>query len=76
MEELAEEYNMVVINTGQGTRLNNNGSNSQTEICLVSGNLSLKCSWKTIDGDEWGSDHLTHHDHSKWEATRRRNRDN
>lgn len=57
LEDLIDEFGMTVINTGRGTRINNDGSYSHLDLTLVSNNISAKCSWTTID-DTWGSDHL------------------
>ena len=58
IENLIEDNNLVTLNTGRGTRLNNDGSYSHLDICATSSQLSLKGSWSIIDDDEWGSDHL------------------
>ena len=51
--DLIDDLNLTVLNTGCGTRLNNNGP----YIALSSSNLSAKFNWTVID-DCWGSDHL------------------
>ena len=56
--DAADELNLTFLNTGSGTRLNRDGSYSHIDVALASANLSLKCEWKIIDEDEWGSDHL------------------
>jgi len=42
-------------------------------VALASANLSLKCDWRIIDDDEWGSDHLpalvTYNESSNTEET-------
>ena len=56
--DAAEELELAVLNTGSGTRLNRDGTYSHLDVALASANLSLKCDWRIIDDDEWGSDHL------------------
>ena len=58
IQELLEEHDLVVLNTGEGTRLKNDGTYSHLDVGLASINLSTKCNWYRIDDDEWGSDHI------------------
>ena len=52
------ETNLVVLNTGQGTRLNAETSTlSVTDLSLVSVPISTKCEWE-MHSDMMGSDHF------------------
>ena len=64
--EAVDELDLTVLNTGRGTRLNTDGSYIHLDVTLASSNLSLKCDWRIIDDDEWGSDHLTTLVTSQW----------
>ena len=49
---------MVVLNTGQGTRLNaEKGTLSAIDLSLVSAPMSTKCEWE-VHSDTLGSDHF------------------
>ena len=55
--DILENLNLTILNTGCGTRINNDGSYSHLDIAFASSNLSAKSNWSVID-DCWGSDHL------------------
>lgn len=56
-EQLIDNHDYVVVNTGQPTRQNFNGNMSHLDITLVSRNLGAKCRWSVLN-DCLGSDHL------------------
>ena len=56
MEELIGT-DMVVLNDGTGTRINNDGSRSHLDLSIASKDLSAKCNWYVME-DSWNSDHL------------------
>jgi ribonuclease HI/exonuclease III len=57
LENLLEETECVVINTGQPTRQNHGGGMSVLDLTMVSKELASKCAW-TVLADTLGSDHL------------------
>jgi exonuclease III len=57
IEELIEEYNFVLINTGQPTYQGIRGGMSVLDLTMVSSEIGLKCTWTVLE-DAWGSDHL------------------
>ena len=58
IQEMLEDHNLTVLNTGEGTRLNHDGKYSHLDISLTSNTLAINSNWMIIDDDEWGSDHL------------------
>jgi ribonuclease HI len=56
IEKFIDENNLVVLNTGQGTHLKNNGGTSPIDVTLATRNLSLKSAW-LVNSDNCGSDH-------------------
>ena len=56
LEELIDENNFVVINTGQPTYQMASGGQSHLDLTLTSTSLALKCQWFTINST-LGSDH-------------------
>src|SRR5207244_10285340 len=63
-----EENDLVCLNTGEGTRLNNNGSLSHLDISLCNSELSSKFTWEVMS-NSWGSDHyptMTIHPKNKY----------
>ena len=58
IQEMLEDHNLTVLNTGEGTRLNHDGKYSHLDISLTSNTLAINSNWTIIDDDEWGSDHL------------------
>ena len=55
--ELIDELNLTVLNTGAGTRINNNGALSHLDVAFASNNISSKMN-RGIKDECWGSDHL------------------
>ena len=60
IEEIIDECNLSVLNTGNGTHIKNNGSLSPIDLSLASNRLALKCNWRVLN-DSMGSDHLPIH---------------
>jgi ribonuclease HI len=57
-EDMLDDYDLVCLNDGSGTRLDKHtGRLSCIDLTLVSGNFALNCSWMVKD-DNWGSDHF------------------
>ena len=56
IEELIDN-NLVVLNDGTGTRINNDGGRSHLDIAIASNSIAAKCNWSVLD-DTWNSDHL------------------
>lgn len=48
---------LVILNDGSGTRLNNSGTFSALDLTIVAYDLATKCSWE-VHNDTFGSDHL------------------
>ena len=57
LEELIEEHNLVVLNTGAGTFVRPFGEMSHLDIAMVSANISRIANWTVMD-DALGIDHL------------------
>ena len=57
VEELMEDNNFVILNTGQPTHQKHLGGMNTLDLSIVSQNLSTKCSWH-VHNDTIGSDHL------------------
>lgn len=56
IQKIIDINKLVCINTGEGTRLNCNGSLSHLDLTLVSPSLGALTNWEVIT-DTWGSDH-------------------
>ena len=56
-EQLMDQHNYVVVNTGQPTRQDYRGNMSHLDTTFVSKDLGAKCTW-TVLNDCLGSDHL------------------
>src|SRR4029077_15013325 len=57
IERFVEENNLVVLNKGQGTRINHTASLSHLDIALCSKNLSSILNLEVLE-ETWGSDHF------------------
>lgn len=57
IDNLLEKTDLVLLNDGNGTRINPNGSLSPLDLSFVSYELATKCSWR-IHQDNFGSDHF------------------
>jgi len=56
LEDLIEQYNLCILNNGQGTHIKHRGGLSPIDLSLASNNLALKCNWR-VSSDSLGSDH-------------------
>ena len=57
LEDLIEEHNLVVLNTGSGTFVRPSGEMSHLDIAMVSANIARIVNWTVLD-DTLGCDHL------------------
>jgi Endonuclease-reverse transcriptase len=57
IEEMIEETDFVVLNTGEGTYQMNNGGMSALDLSLCAPNIAPKCTWH-VNNCTLGSDHL------------------
>ena len=57
LEELIEEHNLIILNTGAGTFIRPSGELSHIDIAMASANVSRIANWTVLD-DKLGSDHL------------------
>jgi hypothetical protein len=58
MDKIIENYDLVSLNDGTGTRVDpSTGKISCIDITLVSRGIAAKCDWFVL-GDKWGSDHF------------------
>ena len=57
LEELIDEFNFVVLNTGQPTYQIRWGGMSVLDLSIVSSNIAMKSEWR-VNNDSLGSDHL------------------
>jgi len=55
--DLIDEYDLTVLNTGEGTFIKQDGTLSHLDIGVASSNLAAKCRWEVLDSC-WNSDHL------------------
>ena len=51
-----EDNDLVCLNTGEGTRINNNASVSHLDLSICNSSLSSKVAWEVL-ANSWGSDH-------------------
>jgi exonuclease III len=58
IEEIIDETDYVVMNTGEPTHQNQHGGMSALDITLCSPNIAANCSWTVNDNCTLGSDHL------------------
>ena len=58
IEKAMENGNLVCLNTGTGTRLDeHSGNTSCLDLTWTSNNIAAKCVWEVLDNN-WGSDHF------------------
>ena len=57
LEEILDEANATVLNTGAGTRLGRDGTYSHIDVAFATGRIAMKSQWSLLEDDEWGSDH-------------------
>ena len=57
LEELMDQRQYVVLNSGEGTYIRRTGVLSHLDIAMVSNDLANVCNWAVIE-DPLGSDHL------------------
>ena len=57
IEQLLEDFNCCLLNTGQGTYQKHQGGTSVLDLTIASSSLALQCSW-SVGEDTLGSDHL------------------
>lgn len=57
IEQLLDEHDVVMLNTGQPTYQKPQGGMSALDITMASTSLALKCNWWTLN-DPMGSDHI------------------
>ena len=57
LEDLIDENNLVVLNTGVGTYVRNDGSTSHLDVAMASNNIARVANW-SVHCDTLGSDHL------------------
>ncbi|KAL5013851.1 hypothetical protein ScPMuIL_008121 [Solemya velum] len=57
IDSLLERTDLVLLNDGEGTHINNNGLLSHLDLSFVSYELATKCSWEVYQ-DSFGSDHF------------------
>jgi len=57
LSEIIENNRLVVLNTGCGTFLKQDGNYSHLDVAFASHRLAAKCNWEVLDST-WGSDHL------------------
>ena len=57
LEEVIEEHNLVVLNTGAGTFVHSSGEMSHLDVAMASANISRIANWTVLD-ETLGSDHL------------------
>src|SRR6218665_3351484 len=57
-EDLIEQYNLCILNNGQGTHIKHRGGLSPIDLSLASNNLALKCNWR-VASNSLGSDHYS-----------------
>ena len=55
--KLINQFDLICLNKGSGTHLNNNGSLSHLDLVLCSSNLGFNLDCEVLD-DLWGSDHF------------------
>lgn len=59
VEEFMEEYALVCLNNGKGTRFNiRDSSMSCIDLTIVSGTIALECKWEVLEQSTLGSDHF------------------
>lgn len=59
IEEIIEDLNLVVLNSGEGTRYDvNTGKSSALDLSIVSAQLGVRVEWKMLIDEEMGSDHF------------------
>jgi len=59
VEEFMEEFGLVCLNNGRGTRYNiRESSTSCIDLTIVSGAIALDCQWEVQDQSTLGSDHF------------------
>lgn len=57
VEEFMEEYALVCLNNGKGTRFNiRDSSMSCIDLTIVSGTIALECKWEVLEQSTLGSD--------------------
>ena len=53
IQEMLEDHNLIVLNTGEGSRLkHDDGAYSHLDVGSTSNNLAIKSNWLIIDDDE------------------------
>jgi len=57
LERFLDDFEMVTVNTGEGTYIKQSGDCSQLDVTFVSQTLAEKCQWKVIY-DSLGSNHM------------------
>src|ERR1700690_3563366 len=57
LHEMIENNKLVVLNTGTGTFLKQDGNYSHLDVAFASQRLAAKCNWEVLDST-WDSDHL------------------
>jgi hypothetical protein len=57
IEELIEENNLSILNTGRPTYQHNNGTMTHIDLTIVASHIATKSTWDTHD-NTLGSDHL------------------
>ena len=57
LEDLIDENNLVVLNTGAGTHILSDGSTSHLDVAIASSNIARLINW-SVHCDTLGSDHL------------------
>jgi ribonuclease HI len=55
--KFTEKNNLICLNTGQGTRINNSGSLSHLDLAFCNESIAKYLDWNVL-GDCWGSDHF------------------
>ena len=58
LETCIDNSDLVLLNTGQGTRINNLGTTSAIDLSIVDPSLGGRCSWNVLNSNSWGSDHF------------------
>lgn len=57
LEDLIQHMDLIVLNDGSGTRLDNNGNTSEIDLTFVSPSLTKDSQWAVLE-DPLGSDHF------------------
>ena len=56
-EQIIDECDITVLNTGQGTYLKRDGTYSHLDVGMATSDIAIRCEWQVLEDDDWGSDH-------------------